>query len=111
MFDQGYDELEEAFIRLPVERESDDVLLLPSYQQYINTIDTIIFGDRISLTHHNLPHEDSVFMTSTPNPSNAGTWQRGPGRGRGIHPPDPCRKRRLGGIENAQEGICFVDMN
>lgn len=67
MFDEGYEDLEDAFIRLPGERDSDDVLLLPSYQQYIDTIDTIIFGDRVSLHHHSNSHEDPAFMASTPN--------------------------------------------
>lgn len=73
MFDEAYEDLEEAFIRLPGDRDSDDILLLPSYQQYIDTIDTIIFGervdrvDRVSLHHHSNSHEDPSFMASTPN--------------------------------------------
>ncbi|XP_037772840.1 E3 ubiquitin-protein ligase HUWE1-like isoform X4 [Penaeus monodon] len=73
VFDEGYEDLEDAFIRLPGERDSDDVLLLPSYQQYIDTIDTIIFGDRVSLHHHSNSHEDPTFMASTPNANPSGS--------------------------------------
>lgn len=76
VFDEGYEDLEEAFIRLPGDRDSDDILLLPSYQQYIDTIDTIIFGDRVdrvSLHHHSNSHEDPSFMASTPNANPSGS--------------------------------------
>ena len=74
VFDEGYEDLEEeALIQLPGDRDSDDILMLPSYQHYIDTIDTIIFGervdrvDRVSLHHHSNSHEDPSFMASTPN--------------------------------------------
>lgn len=80
VFDEAYEDLEEAFIRLPGDRDSDDILLLPSYQQYIDTIDTIIFGDRVDRVdrvslphHHGNSHEDPVFMASTPN-ANPSEW-------------------------------------
>ncbi|XP_076049070.1 HECT, UBA and WWE domain containing E3 ubiquitin protein ligase 1 isoform X2 [Oratosquilla oratoria] len=63
--DEGYEDLEEAFIQLPGTRETDDILLLPPYQQYIDTIDTFIFGDRVSLQA--TTHDDPTFMASTPN--------------------------------------------
>lgn len=73
VFDEGYEDLEETFIRLPGERDSDDILLLPSYQQYIDTIDTIIFGDRVSHHHQTHSHEDPSFMASTPNANPSGS--------------------------------------
>ncbi|XP_042241661.1 E3 ubiquitin-protein ligase HUWE1-like isoform X2 [Homarus americanus] len=76
VFDEGYEDLEEAFIRLPGDRDSDDILLLPSYQQYIDTIDTIIFGDRVdrvSLHHHSNSHEGPTFLASTPNANPGGS--------------------------------------
>lgn len=73
VYDEGYEDLEEAFIRLPGDRDTDDILLLPSYQQYIDTIDTIIFGDRVSLQHHPNNHEDPSYITSTPNANPSGS--------------------------------------
>ncbi|KAK7072125.1 E3 ubiquitin-protein ligase huwe1, partial [Halocaridina rubra] len=73
VFDEGYEDLDETFVRLPGERDTDDILLLPSYQQYIDNIDTIIFGDRVSLHHHTNSHEDPSFITSTPNANTGGS--------------------------------------
>lgn len=59
-------------------RDPEDMVLLPSYQHYIDTIDTIdtmIFGNRLSVPGH---HDDQRFVTlAAPVPSpGVCYWQR-----------------------------------
>lgn len=57
------------YLRMPNERDQEDMELLPSYQHYIDTIDTMIFGNRLSVPGHH--YDDQGFITlATPAPTN-----------------------------------------
>lgn len=62
---------DDTYIRLAGDRDSEDMVLIPSYQHYMDTIDTIdtmIFGNRLSgAPPQHLLGDDSSYVTfSTP---------------------------------------------
>ena len=60
---------DDSYLRLSTDRANEDMLLLPSYQHYVDTIetiDTMIFGNRLSNSQSNFADDQTLIGFTAP---------------------------------------------